>query len=210
MSTGPAEELGTIGRANLDGSNPNEDFITGANLPTQVAVDGADIYWTSSSGPGSIGRANLGGTGVNQSFIGGQSHPSGIVLGGPGAQAIKFTSTAPTDATVGGASYTVTATGGATGNPVSFAIDSASSAVCAISGATVTFTAPGTCTDRCQTRPGTQATTPRAKPSKRSPSAQLRPRRAIHPAERAARPRRRGSATHWRNASGGRPHDEPL
>ncbi len=140
------EGPGTIGRANVDGSDANQDFITGANLPTQVAVDGADIYWTGSNEPGSIGRANLDGTDVNESFVAAQDHPSGIVLGGPGAQAIKFTSTAPTGATVGGASYTVTATGGLTGNPVSFTIDSASSSVCAIAGATVTFTAPGTCT----------------------------------------------------------------
>ena len=55
---------GTIGRANLDGSNPNQSFITGANAPIGVAVDGAHVYWTNfpqSAGTG-IGRANLDGS----------------------------------------------------------------------------------------------------------------------------------------------------
>jgi hypothetical protein len=62
------------------------------------------------------------------------------------AQAITFTSAAPTGATVGGPSYTVTATGGGSGNPVTFIIDSLSLSVCAIAGAVVTFTGTGTCT----------------------------------------------------------------
>src|SRR5439155_1743304 len=39
---------------------------------------------------------------------------------GKGTQTITFTSTAPSAAVVGGATYTVTATGGASGNPVTF------------------------------------------------------------------------------------------
>ncbi len=60
-------------------------------------------------------------------------------------QTVTFTSSAPTGAVVGN-SYDVTATGGASGNTVTFAIDSASSAVCSIAGATVTFEHPGDCT----------------------------------------------------------------
>jgi hypothetical protein len=62
------------------------------------------------------------------------------------AQTITFTSKAPTAATVGGAKYTVKATGGASGNPVTFTIDAASTSVCTISGATVSFIGAGTCT----------------------------------------------------------------
>jgi hypothetical protein len=58
-------------------------------------------------------------------------------------QTITFTS-APTSPTFGGATYTVTATGGASGNPVTFA--SATATVCTVSGSTVTFVAAGTCT----------------------------------------------------------------
>jgi hypothetical protein len=60
----------SIGRANLDGSNANPHFITGANQPFAVAVDAAHIYWANGS---SIGRANIDGSGVNQNFITGVS-----------------------------------------------------------------------------------------------------------------------------------------
>src|SRR5207244_4012682 len=61
-----------------------------------------------------------------------------------GSQAISFTSTAPAGATVGGSTYTVTATGGASGNPVTFT--SGTTSVCTVSGSTVTFVAAGSCT----------------------------------------------------------------
>jgi hypothetical protein len=59
-------------------------------------------------------------------------------------QAITFTSTAPPGATVGGSTYTLTATGGGSGNPVTFT--SATTPVCTVSTLTVTFLAAGTCT----------------------------------------------------------------
>src|ERR1019366_8471658 len=62
-----------------------------------------------------------------------------------GSQTITFTSTARSSATVGGPTYTVAATA-SSGLPVSFTIDAASSSVCSISGATVSFVGPGTCT----------------------------------------------------------------
>jgi hypothetical protein len=61
-------------------------------------------------------------------------------------QTIAFTSTAPAGAVVGGATYAVTATGGVSGNAVTFTIDAASSGVCTIAGSTVSFTGVGTCT----------------------------------------------------------------
>jgi beta-glucanase (GH16 family) len=61
------------------------------------------------------------------------------------AQVITFTSTAPTTLAVGG-TYTVTATGGGSGSPVTFSIDpSSTSGVCSINQGTVTFTGAGTC-----------------------------------------------------------------
>ena len=60
-------------------------------------------------------------------------------------QSITFTSAPPTNPTIGG-SYTVTATGGASGNPVVFSIDGASSVgACSISGNLVSFANTGTC-----------------------------------------------------------------
>ncbi|MDT5079032.1 MAG: hypothetical protein QOJ80_3669, partial [Mycobacterium sp.] len=64
---------------------------------------------------------------------------------GPAAQAINFSSTAPDAATVGG-SYVVAASGGASGNDVTFSIDPASTnSACSTNGATVSFDHAGTC-----------------------------------------------------------------
>ena len=54
----------TIGRADLDGANPDQSFITGANNPTDVAVDATHVYWTNLAS-GTVGRANLDGTNPN-------------------------------------------------------------------------------------------------------------------------------------------------
>ena len=61
------------------------------------------------------------------------------------SQAIAFTSSPPSPAVFGG-SYTPAATGGGSGNPVVFSIDSSSGAgVCSIGSGTVSFTGAGTC-----------------------------------------------------------------
>lgn len=57
-----------IGRANLDGTGVNQDFIPVPGQLTAVAVDGTHIYWENDFAY-TIGRANLDGTGVNQDFI---------------------------------------------------------------------------------------------------------------------------------------------
>jgi hypothetical protein len=72
---------GTIGRANLNGTSPNQSFITGGSDPTGVVVDSNYIYWTN-YGNGTIGRANLDGTSPNQSWITGCSNPIGIAING--------------------------------------------------------------------------------------------------------------------------------
>src|SRR6266540_1721289 len=59
----------TIGRADVDGSNPNQSFITGASFPEGVAVDSGHVYWTDRLFAGTIGRADLDGSNPNQSFI---------------------------------------------------------------------------------------------------------------------------------------------
>jgi hypothetical protein len=85
------------------------------------------------------------------------SFPISVVANGPGgnsepdastlmvakaSQTITFTST-PVSPAIGG-SYTVTATGGGSGNPVTFT--SATPAICTVSGSTVNFVGVGTCT----------------------------------------------------------------
>jgi hypothetical protein len=63
------------------------------------------------------------------------------------AQAITFTSTTPgPTAAVVGAQYSVTATGGASTNPVTYTVDATTTnGSCTVSGSTVTFVHPGSC-----------------------------------------------------------------
>ena len=59
-------------------------------------------------------------------------------------QAVSITSTAPVAAKVAGSTYALTATGGASGNPVTFA--SLTILICTVSGSTASFIGVGTCT----------------------------------------------------------------
>lgn len=76
-----------IGRANLDGSNADPEFITLPTIPGAtsvticggVAVDGEHIYWADNE-LDTIGRANLDGSGVNRFFIAGANSPCGIAV----------------------------------------------------------------------------------------------------------------------------------
>ncbi len=63
---------------------------------------------------------------------------------GKGDQTITFTSSAPGSASVGGPTYTVTATV-TSGLTVTFAIDASATSVCSIAGSTVSFLTAGTC-----------------------------------------------------------------
>jgi virginiamycin B lyase len=68
-----------IGRANLDGTDVNQNFIAVPDGPSGVsglAVNSRYIYWSDETA-GTIGRANLDGTDVNQQFITGASFPEG-------------------------------------------------------------------------------------------------------------------------------------
>ena len=59
-----------IGRANLDGTGVDQNFIIFHGNPIAIAVDGAHIYWLNTDiRAATIGRAKLDGTGVEPSFI---------------------------------------------------------------------------------------------------------------------------------------------
>jgi virginiamycin B lyase len=73
---------GSIGRANLDGTGVEEDFVDGLVQPRWVAVDGGYLYWTSLTGRGSIGRAELDGSAAEPEFIAGAGRPQGIAVDG--------------------------------------------------------------------------------------------------------------------------------
>jgi virginiamycin B lyase len=60
----------SIGRAKINGTGANSNFITGVDGVHGVAIDSKFIYWTTlSSGVSTIGRANLDGSGANNQFI---------------------------------------------------------------------------------------------------------------------------------------------
>jgi uncharacterized repeat protein (TIGR01451 family) len=79
----------------------------------------------------------------NADFAAAQTVTDTITVG-PGSQTIVFNNP-PTTGTVGG-SDTLSATGGGSGNPVVFSVDSTSGAgVCTVSGSTVSYLAEGSC-----------------------------------------------------------------
>jgi hypothetical protein len=72
----------TVGRADPDGSNPNQSFITGGSCTIDVTVDSGHVYWANYCA-GTIGRANLDGSSPNQSFIdltGFGANPGGLTV----------------------------------------------------------------------------------------------------------------------------------
>ena len=136
------------------------------NDPAGIAAGPDGALWFTNYGGNSVGRITT--SGVVTSYTGpGISEPAGIAAGPDGAmwftnfgnnsigriqdvqvkasQAISFTSTPPAHPVFGG-SYTVAATGGASGNPVVFSIDASSQpGACSIQGSTVSFTGVGLC-----------------------------------------------------------------
>ena len=158
---------------------------------------GIESCMDSSGGSGTTGTLETSTLGphtytVTAKSTDGQTGTASISYTVLGAQHITFTSTAPASATVGGVSYTVAATGGASGNPVTFS--SGAPTVCSISGATVSFTGAGTCTidanqagnaDYLSAPQVTQSftVTPKPNDTKRSPRS---PPSASHPQNSAS------------------------
>jgi hypothetical protein len=73
--------MNSIGRANLDGTGVDQNFIPSAsNGECGMAVDAAHIYWT--YGNTAIARANLDGSEMNLSFITGGNNVCGVAVDG--------------------------------------------------------------------------------------------------------------------------------
>jgi hypothetical protein len=102
-------------------------FLTGAGNSTPAIQDAGAT--SSSSQPSNSSAANSSAANSSAALI---------------PQAISFSSVPPSEEMAGG-TYVLTASGGGSGRPVIFSIDSGSSPVCSISGSTVTFSSPGSC-----------------------------------------------------------------
>jgi uncharacterized repeat protein (TIGR01451 family) len=144
-STAPtAAVVGGTAYTATAGGGASGNPVTFSSLTTAVCTsggtNGATINFIA-AGPCNIAANQLGNTNYNDAPQVTQSFTVG-----KGSQTITFTSTPPSPATVG-AVYTVTATGGASGNAVTFS--STTTSVCTstgTNGATITFIAAGTCT----------------------------------------------------------------
>ena len=93
----------------------------------------------------SAGTCSITASQAGNATYGAASPVTDLVTIAPASQSISFTSTPPASPAIGG-TYAVSATGGASGNPVTFSIDAGSTAgACSISGPTVSFSGLGTC-----------------------------------------------------------------
>ncbi len=125
------------------GGSPNP--VTFSIDPTSTsgtcAIGGSTVSFT--AGGSCVIDANQAGT---SNYAAAAQVQQDIAVTGPTiAQTITFTSTPPANGIVG-TTYLVSATGGESGNPVTFSIDPTStSGTCAIGGPTVSFTVSGTC-----------------------------------------------------------------
>ncbi len=70
--------FGSIGRADLAGTNVNQNSITAGFGSFGLAVDSSYAYWSTSNNR--IGRANLDGTNANQNFIVGTTRAFGVAV----------------------------------------------------------------------------------------------------------------------------------
>ena len=120
----------------------------GSGNPVTLSIDPSATSVCSLSG-GVVTLTGVGDCVVDADQLGNSSYAAAAevqqtVTVGPASQAITFTSTVPTGATVGG-TYVPAATGGGSGNPVTFSIDSGSTSVCSYGAGVVSFTGAGNC-----------------------------------------------------------------
>ncbi|MGO9910397.1 MAG: fibronectin type III domain-containing protein, partial [Acidimicrobiales bacterium] len=155
IEVGPASQSIVIrsaapDNATVGGASYTPVATASSELAVSFSIDAASTAETCSIGAGVISFTGIGTCVVdanqsgNADYLAAPQQQQAIAVG-PGAQAITFTSSAPSDATVGGASYTATATA-SSDLTVSFSIDPSSTAgACSISDGVVSFTGAGAC-----------------------------------------------------------------
>jgi hypothetical protein len=149
------------GAATVGGPTYNVTATATSGLTVTFTIDASASSVCSISGSSTVSFIGVGTCVINANQAGnGTYSPAPQVQQsfpvGQGSQTISFTSVPPSNATVGGPGYIVTATA-TSGLAVTLAIDSSAAAVCSISGtasgSTVSFTANGTCVINA-TQPG--------------------------------------------------------
>src|SRR5690349_6880422 len=68
-----------VGRANVDATGANTQFMFPASSPAAVDIDAEHIYWVHGNNR-AIGRSNLDGSGVDPWFMVLQNDPTGIAV----------------------------------------------------------------------------------------------------------------------------------
>ena len=149
---------------NVDEQPPGNVIVRTSRPPDEIATDGVPVFTApftvtagavdrlsglhectsvTYSGPAVTGDDLTGDCVDNAGNKVGWSYSFDYVVLPP--QTIAFTSNAPSPGTVG-ESYSVSATGGGSGNPVTLAVATSSANVCTLTGRTIHFAHPGTCT----------------------------------------------------------------
>jgi virginiamycin B lyase len=105
--SGPFANGGTaLGRADLDASGITHTFVTGADNPSALAIDGSYIYW-SNFGDSAIGRARLDGSDPDPTWINDLPQPAnGLAVDGSYVYWTSQTTGYIGRATIGGADVT--------------------------------------------------------------------------------------------------------
>ena len=140
--------------ATVGGPSYTPSATATSGLPVSFSIDASSTAGACSYTPatGAVSFTGVGTCAVDANQAGNTDYQAATQVHqtipvGQGSQTITFTSTPPSDATVGGPSYTPSATA-TSGLPVSFSIDASSTAgACSYAPATgaVSFTGVGTC-----------------------------------------------------------------
>ena len=135
----------------VDGSTYTPTFNSGASGNSVVVAIASGAATQCSVTNGTISFIGAGDCDVTVNQAGNSNYEAAPELTftisvGKGTQAITWSTTEPTSAVVGGTTYTPAATGGASGNAVTFRVDLNTASVCAVSMGVVRFVGVGTCT----------------------------------------------------------------
>jgi hypothetical protein len=106
------------------------------------AGTGSTVYAETSAAPTDVGTYTVKAFFIGNALYGTAQNTAALAIT-QASQTILFTSTSPASPVVGGPTYLVAATGGASGNAVTFS--SLTPTACAVNTATVSFIAPGAC-----------------------------------------------------------------